>query len=231
MKSDMGGAAAVAGAFRVLVEAKLPPPALFGHVFGRKRDRPHQLQTRRHLDPPLGASTVEINNTDAEGRLLLADGVSWAARVLKADTIIDAATLTGAQLIATGMMHAAVISNDEALRDPDGRGGPSQRRPGPPPPLRARAVQSRVQEPGRRHAQQRQEPQQRPDQLRRTVHLQPPGRRGREVVPTSISPAPRSATTEAPATASRASSRRPRSATFLKSSRPIRATTSPATAA
>jgi len=48
----------------------------------------------------MSGKTVEINNTDAEGRLLLADGVSWAARELKADVIIDAATLTGAQLIA-----------------------------------------------------------------------------------------------------------------------------------
>jgi probable aminopeptidase NPEPL1 len=57
---------------------------------------------------------VEINNTDAEGRLLLADGVSWAARELGAEVIIDAATLTGAQLIATGLVHAAIISNDES---------------------------------------------------------------------------------------------------------------------
>jgi probable aminopeptidase NPEPL1 len=59
--------------------------------------------------------TVEINNTDAEGRLLLADGVSYAARKLGADLILDAATLTGAQSIATGVNHAAIISNDEEL--------------------------------------------------------------------------------------------------------------------
>jgi probable aminopeptidase NPEPL1 len=58
---------------------------------------------------------VEINNTDAEGRLLLADGLSWAARELHADVLIDAATLTGAQLISTGTVHAAVISNDAEL--------------------------------------------------------------------------------------------------------------------
>jgi probable aminopeptidase NPEPL1 len=59
--------------------------------------------------------TVEINNTDAEGRLLLADGVSWAARELDVDVVLDAATLTGAQLVATGQLHAAVVSNDEDL--------------------------------------------------------------------------------------------------------------------
>jgi probable aminopeptidase NPEPL1 len=63
----------------------------------------------------MNGKTVEINNTDAEGRLLLADGVSYAARVLKADVILDAATLTGAQGVATGNLHAAVISNDAAL--------------------------------------------------------------------------------------------------------------------
>ncbi|MFN6193551.1 MAG: M17 family metallopeptidase, partial [Planctomycetota bacterium] len=59
--------------------------------------------------------TVEINNTDAEGRLLLADGVSYAARVLGAGIVLDAATLTGAQGVATGDLHAAVVSNDEAI--------------------------------------------------------------------------------------------------------------------
>jgi probable aminopeptidase NPEPL1 len=58
---------------------------------------------------------VEINNTDAEGRLLLADAVSYAARVLKADVVIDAATLTGAQLVSTGKRHAAVVSNRDGL--------------------------------------------------------------------------------------------------------------------
>jgi probable aminopeptidase NPEPL1 len=114
MKSDMGGAAAVAGAFRVLVEAKCPHQlslvmCLAENAIGPTSYKPDDILTLH------SGRTVEINNTDAEGRLLLADGVSWAARVLKADTIIDAATLTGAQLIATGMMHAAVISNDEAL--------------------------------------------------------------------------------------------------------------------
>ncbi|MEZ5976182.1 MAG: hypothetical protein R3E96_15475 [Planctomycetota bacterium] len=59
--------------------------------------------------------TVEINNTDAEGRLLLGDGVSYAARKLGAEVILDAATLTGAQLVATGKAHAAIVSNQELL--------------------------------------------------------------------------------------------------------------------
>ncbi|KAF7481573.1 hypothetical protein GHT09_007212 [Marmota monax] len=55
--------------------------------------------------------TVEINNTDAEGRLVLADGVSYACKDLGADIILDMATLTGAQGIATGKYHAAVLTN------------------------------------------------------------------------------------------------------------------------
>lgn len=55
--------------------------------------------------------TVEINNTDAEGRLVLADGVSYACKDLGADIIVDMATLTGAQGIATGKYHAAVLTN------------------------------------------------------------------------------------------------------------------------
>lgn len=56
--------------------------------------------------------TVEINNTDAEGRLVLADGVSYATKHLRPDVLIDMATLTGAQGIATGEKHAAILCND-----------------------------------------------------------------------------------------------------------------------
>jgi len=59
--------------------------------------------------------TVEINNTDAEGRLVLADGVSYAARDLGATTIVDMATLTGAQGVATGKNHAALVCNSAKL--------------------------------------------------------------------------------------------------------------------
>jgi len=55
--------------------------------------------------------TVEINNTDAEGRLVLADGVAYAAKDLGADIVLDMCTLTGAQGIATGRYHASHMSN------------------------------------------------------------------------------------------------------------------------
>ena len=56
-----------------------------------------------------------MNNTDAEGRLVLADGVSHACRHLSPDVIMDLATLTGAQAYATGLSHAGVLSNSESF--------------------------------------------------------------------------------------------------------------------
>ena len=63
----------------------------------------------------LSGKTVEVNNTDAEGRLVLSDGVFYASRDLNPEYIIDIATLTGAQLIATGKNHAALYCNDDVL--------------------------------------------------------------------------------------------------------------------
>jgi probable aminopeptidase NPEPL1 len=114
MKCDMGGAAAVSGAFRVLTKTETSRKislivCLAENAIGPNAFKPDDILTMH------SGKTVEINNTDAEGRLLLGDGVSYAARVLKADIVIDAATLTGAQMIATGVHLAAVVSNDDAL--------------------------------------------------------------------------------------------------------------------
>lgn len=114
MKSDMGGAAAVFGAFRALAETDLTcrltvVVCLAENAVGPKSFKPDDILTLH------SGKTVEINNTDAEGRLLLADGVSHAARDLGAQIVIDAATLTGAQLVSTGMLHAAIVSNDDDL--------------------------------------------------------------------------------------------------------------------
>jgi probable aminopeptidase NPEPL1 len=114
MKADMGGAAAVLGAFRILAEEKLPCRLSLLLCIAENAVDAHSYKPDDILRMHSG-KTVEINNTDAEGRLLLADGVSWAARELDADVIIDAATLTGAQLIATGLVHAAVITNDAEM--------------------------------------------------------------------------------------------------------------------
>ncbi len=116
MKGDMAGAAAVLGAFIAAVRLKIPRRirallCLAENAVGPKAMRPDDILTL------YSGRTVELNNTDAEGRLVLADGVSYAARHLGADLIIDIATLTGAQLMATGKQHAAIYTNDPSLED------------------------------------------------------------------------------------------------------------------
>jgi leucyl aminopeptidase len=65
----------------------------------------------------MNGKTIEINNTDAEGRLVLADAVTYASRELKLNPILDAATLTGAVVVALGIYRAGVFTNDDALAD------------------------------------------------------------------------------------------------------------------
>uniref|UniRef100_A0A4W2I7Z0 Probable aminopeptidase NPEPL1 n=1 Tax=Bos indicus x Bos taurus TaxID=30522 RepID=A0A4W2I7Z0_BOBOX len=110
MKRDCGGAAAVLGAFRAAVKQGFKDTlhavfCLAENSVGPNATRPDDI----HL--LYSGKTVEINNTDAEGRLVLADGVSYACKDLGADIILDVATLTGAQGIATGKYHAAVLTN------------------------------------------------------------------------------------------------------------------------
>lgn len=125
MRGDCGGAAAVLAAFEAAVAG--------GVVRGGGDDDPGAIASLsavlciaenavgpRALRPDdiismYSRRTVMINNTDAEGRLVLGDGVAYAARDLRATTVIDIATLTGAQGIATGKRHAAVMSSAAAL--------------------------------------------------------------------------------------------------------------------
>jgi len=116
MKVDMGGAAAVWSAFKLAVAMKVPRRidailCLAENSVGPLSMRPDDIITL------YSGKTVEVNNTDAEGRLVLADGVAYALRDCGASIVIDLATLTGAQLMATGKVHAAIISNDDALED------------------------------------------------------------------------------------------------------------------
>ena len=114
MKCDMGGSAATLGAFKILATTGCKHKlslvlCLAENAIGPTAYKPDDILTMH------SGKTVEINNTDAEGRLVLADGVSYAARVLDADTILDAATLTGAQAVATGNLHASIFSNTKKL--------------------------------------------------------------------------------------------------------------------
>ena len=97
MKRDCGGAAAILGAFRLAILANFKENlhavfCLAENSVGPLATRPDDIHTL------YSGKTVEINNTDAEGRLVLADGVVFAQKDLKADIILDMATLTGAQV-------------------------------------------------------------------------------------------------------------------------------------
>ncbi|XP_037088413.1 probable aminopeptidase NPEPL1 [Pollicipes pollicipes] len=112
MKRDLGGAAAILGAFLVAVKSGFTQNlhAVFcvaENAVGPTATRPDDIHTL------YSGRTVEINNTDAEGRLVLADGVAYANKDLKCTTILDMATLTGAQGTATGKYHGALLTNQE----------------------------------------------------------------------------------------------------------------------
>ncbi len=114
MKCDMGGAAAVAAAVCAIAELGLPI-AVTGYLClaenmpGSDAQRPSDVVTIRD------GQTVEVINTDAEGRMVLVDGISLAAEQ-DPDAIIDVATLTGAAMVALGSRTAAVFANDDALQ-------------------------------------------------------------------------------------------------------------------
>jgi leucyl aminopeptidase len=114
MKSDMGGAAAVVATLCAVAQLK-PHVDVVGWVPTAENMpsgsaiRPSDVLTIR------GGKTVEVMNTDAEGRLILADAIVRAGEE-KPDYIIDVATLTGAQLVALGAHVYAVMSNDDELR-------------------------------------------------------------------------------------------------------------------
>lgn len=114
MKGDMAGAAAVLAAFQAAVQAGFPHRlvavlCIAENAVGPDATRPDDILTLK------SGRTVEVNNTDAEGRLVLGDGVAWTAATWKPDVLVDMATLTGAQLVATGKVHAAVFTNHEEL--------------------------------------------------------------------------------------------------------------------
>jgi leucyl aminopeptidase len=113
MKFDMSGAAAVLEAFAAVVELGLPVELLA--VVPSTENMPSGTAVKPgDVITQYNGKTVEVNNTDAEGRLILADALAWAVEQ-GAERAIDLATLTGAVVIALGSTHAAVISNDDAL--------------------------------------------------------------------------------------------------------------------
>ena len=113
MKMDMSGAAAVLEAVSAI--AKLEIPIDIVCVIPSTENMPSGTAVKPgDIITQLNGKTVEVNNTDAEGRLILADALAYAVE-LGADRIVDLATLTGAVLIALGSTYAALISNDDAF--------------------------------------------------------------------------------------------------------------------
>ncbi len=111
MKMDMGGSAAVVGAMKLLADSDSPVHVtailpLATNVAGKDSYLPSDVITYRN------GLTVEIGNTDAEGRLVLADGILYA-QAIGAETIIDIATLTGTIGQALGLKTAGIFSNQE----------------------------------------------------------------------------------------------------------------------
>jgi leucyl aminopeptidase len=113
MKMDMSGAAAVLEAVGAIAELKLPLDLIA--VVPSTENMPSGTAIKPgDVITQYNGKTVEVNNTDAEGRLILADALAYAVE-LGAERIVDLATLTGAVLIALGSTYAAVISNDDEL--------------------------------------------------------------------------------------------------------------------
>ncbi len=115
MKSDMGGAAAVLAALQAIA-ALGPPVRVVGYLPLAENMPSGTAQRPSDVITIYGGTTVEVLNTDAEGRLVLADALARSAAD-SPDLIVDVATLTGAQLVALGPRIAGVMANDDAARD------------------------------------------------------------------------------------------------------------------
>jgi len=115
MKWDMCGAATVMGATRAAIDARLPINLIT--IVAAAENMPSGKATRPgDIVTTASGKTVEILNTDAEGRLVLCDAITYAAR-FKPRTVIDVATLTGAAIVALGSHATAVYANDDDLGD------------------------------------------------------------------------------------------------------------------
>ncbi|WP_300975560.1 leucyl aminopeptidase [Sphingomonas sp. LHG3406-1] len=114
MKWDMGGAGAVAGA--MLAIAKRKARANVVGLCGLVENMPSGSATRPgDVVTSMNGQTIEVINTDAEGRLVLADVITYAQREIGARRLVDLATLTGAMLVALGHEHAGLFSNNDTL--------------------------------------------------------------------------------------------------------------------
>ncbi len=116
MKYDMSGGAAVLGTMAAVAQLKLNVevhvlvPASENLPDG-KANKPGDLVTA------MNGLTIEILNTDAEGRLILADALAYAEKTIKPDSVVDLATLTGAVVVGLGHEYSGATGNDDSLTD------------------------------------------------------------------------------------------------------------------
>jgi leucyl aminopeptidase len=115
MKYDMAGGASMIGAMRALAQLKPPIPVsayipAVENMPGSRAQRPGDIVTA------MSGKTIEVINTDAEGRLILADALTYARRQ-GCTHLVDAATLTGAIVVALAHINVGLFANDDAMRD------------------------------------------------------------------------------------------------------------------
>jgi leucyl aminopeptidase len=115
MKYDMAGAAAVLGAMRAISQLK-PGLAVTAYVPTVENMVDGRAQRPGDIVTAMSGKTIEVLNTDAEGRLILADAITYANRN-GATHIVDAATLTGAVVVALGHYNMGAFTNDQAFCD------------------------------------------------------------------------------------------------------------------
>jgi leucyl aminopeptidase len=116
MKWDMGGSAVVVATLQMLAEQKAPFHVV--GVVGLVENMPSGTAQRPgDIVTSMSGQTIEVLNTDAEGRLVLSDALWYAQETFKPKTVIDFATLTGAIVVALGDLTAGLFSNDDALAD------------------------------------------------------------------------------------------------------------------
>ncbi len=114
MKFDMGGAAATIGAMEAVARLGLPMNvegvvAAVENMPDGKAYRPGDVITA------MNGKTIEVHNTDAEGRMILSDALTWTGEKLKPETTVDLATLTGACVVALGHHASGLMTNDDEL--------------------------------------------------------------------------------------------------------------------
>jgi leucyl aminopeptidase len=114
MKWDMGGAGAVAGTMKALAGRKAKAHVV--GVCGLVENMPDgNAQRPGDIVTSMSGQTIEVLNTDAEGRLVLCDAIHWAQEEFKPDTVIDLATLTGAIIMSLANEYAGIFANDDGL--------------------------------------------------------------------------------------------------------------------